>query len=101
MVHQGPTRRWVTAGFLLTTLVLVALVPGRSSGQSLGAIQNKIGSTRAKLERARARYLLLRKKLARAQALLAKRLVEIYKSDQPDLVTVLLESDGFEDLLVR
>jgi murein DD-endopeptidase MepM/ murein hydrolase activator NlpD len=141
----------------LTTLVLVALVPGRSSGQSLGAIQNQIQSTRAKLghargreqvltsdisalssrirslqgeiaglrrresraqtvlearraelarvrvryERERARYLLLRKKLARAQALLAKRLVEIYKSDQPDLVTVLLESDGFEDLLVR
>jgi murein DD-endopeptidase MepM/ murein hydrolase activator NlpD len=147
----------VTAGFLLTTLVLVALVPGRSSGQSLGDIQNRIGSTRAKLqhargreqvltsdisalssrirslqgeiaglrrresraqtmldsrraelarvrvryERERARYLLLRKKLARAQVLLAKRLVEIYKSDQPDLVTVLLESDGFEDLLVR
>jgi len=37
----------------------------------------------------------------RYQGLLAKRLVQIYKSDQPDLVTVLLESDGFQDLLVR
>jgi murein DD-endopeptidase MepM/ murein hydrolase activator NlpD len=157
MVHQGPTRRWATAGLLLITLVLVALVPGRSSGQSLGVIQNKIQSTRGELEHARgreqvlttdisalssrirslqgqiaglrrresraqtildarraelarvrvryererARYLLLRKKLVRAQGLLAQRLVEIYKSDQPDLVTVLLESDGFEDLLVR
>jgi murein DD-endopeptidase MepM/ murein hydrolase activator NlpD len=157
MVHRRLTPRWVTAALLLALLVLVALVPGRSSGQSLGALQNKITSTRSKLEHARgresvlttdisalssrirslqgqiaglrkrearaqttldarraelaqvraryerehARYVLLRKKLARAQGLLAQRLVEIYKSDQPDLVTVLLESDGFEDLLVR
>jgi murein DD-endopeptidase MepM/ murein hydrolase activator NlpD len=32
---------------------------------------------------------------------LAERLVEIYKSDSPDLVTVVLNSDGFNDLLVR
>ena len=49
-----------------------------------------------------ARYLrLLRKKLQRAQGVLATRLVEIYKSDQPDCVTVVLEADGFNDLLVR
>ena len=36
----------------------------------------------------------------RAQAL-SQRLVEIYKSDEPDSLTVVLEADGFEDLLER
>src|SRR6266498_840019 len=55
MVKETLTRRWTAALLLLATLVLVALVPGRSSGQSLGAIQGKIQSTRAKLEHARGR----------------------------------------------
>ena len=38
---------------------------------------------------------------SRAQGVLAERLVEIYKADQPDCVSVILESDGFNDLLVR
>ena len=33
--------------------------------------------------------------------LLEERLVAIYKSDSPDVVTVVLEPDGFEDLLER
>ena len=33
--------------------------------------------------------------------MLAERLIEIYKSDPPDFVTVVLNSDGFNDLLVR
>ena len=37
----------------------------------------------------------------RTQGVLARRLVAIYKSDPPDLATVLLESDGFSDLLTR
>jgi murein DD-endopeptidase MepM/ murein hydrolase activator NlpD len=32
---------------------------------------------------------------------LAARLIEIYKADQPDMLSVILESDGFNDLLVR
>jgi hypothetical protein len=32
---------------------------------------------------------------------LSRRLVAIYKSDAPDLTTVLLEADGFSDLLTR
>ena len=43
----------------------------------------------------------LRRKLRRAQGVLAARLVEIYKADQPDMLSVILESDGFNDLLVR
>jgi murein DD-endopeptidase MepM/ murein hydrolase activator NlpD len=157
MAEKGFTRRLVIAALLGATLLLVALAPAHSRGQSLGEIQQKISSTRSKLEHARgreqvlttdisalsgrirtlegqiaayqrkearaegvlevrqaqlakiraryerehARFLILKKKLAKAQGLLARRLVAIYKADQPDLVTVLLESDGFEDLLVR
>jgi murein DD-endopeptidase MepM/ murein hydrolase activator NlpD len=38
---------------------------------------------------------------ARAESVLAKQLVNTYESDQPDLVTVILESNGFQDLLER
>ena len=39
--------------------------------------------------------------LRRSQGVLAERLIEIYKADQPDMLSVILESDGFNDLLVR
>ena len=67
----------------------------------LDARRAELAKVRVRYEREHARYLLLQKKLARAQGVLAQRLVAIYKADQPDLVTVLLESNGFEDLLVR
>jgi murein DD-endopeptidase MepM/ murein hydrolase activator NlpD len=53
------------------------------------------------LRRERLRLARLRARLAEARAALSKRLVELYKADQPDLVTVVLESDGFADLLER
>jgi peptidoglycan DL-endopeptidase CwlO len=43
----------------------------------------------------------LRAKLVAGRALLAKRLVALYKDDQPDMVTVVLEAHGFTDLLDR
>ena len=43
----------------------------------------------------------LRKELRRSQGVLAERLIQIYKADQPDMMSVILESDGFNDLLVR
>ncbi len=44
---------------------------------------------------------LLRARLARARTSLARQLVSGYESDQPDLVSVVLESHGFNDLLER
>ncbi len=71
-------------------------------------VANTLVARRAQLERVRARYLVeheryvrLRKKLHRAQGVLATRLVAIYKADQPDFVSVVLEADGFRDMLVR
>jgi len=53
------------------------------------------------LRRERLRLARLRARLAEARKALAARLVELYKADDPDLVTVVLESDGFADLLER
>src|SRR5215208_5494451 len=53
------------------------------------------------LRRERLRLARLRARLAEARTALSKRLVELYKADQPDLVTVVLEADGFADLLER
>jgi murein DD-endopeptidase MepM/ murein hydrolase activator NlpD len=71
-------------------------------------LQRRLDVRRARLARVRARYerehekfVRLRRKLRRAQGVLAERLIEIYKSDQPDMLSVILESDGFNDLLVR
>ena len=60
----------------------------------LARIQEDLRRERLRLQRLRAR-------LAEARTALSKRLVELYKADQPDLVTVVLESDGFADLLER
>jgi peptidoglycan DL-endopeptidase CwlO len=55
----------------------------------------------ADLRAERARLLRLRKRLVVTRRQLARRLVELYRSDQPDLVTVVLKSDGFAELLER
>jgi murein DD-endopeptidase MepM/ murein hydrolase activator NlpD len=71
-------------------------------------LQTKLDAKRAELaeiqedlRRERLKLARLRDRLARARVLLANRLVEIYKSDAPDVVTVVLEADGFRDLLER
>jgi peptidoglycan DL-endopeptidase CwlO len=68
---------------------------------TLDARRAELARVRARYEAEHARYVRLRKELDKAQKALAARLVAIYKSDQPDLLTVVMESDGFEDLLVR
>ena len=67
----------------------------------LDARQRELASLRDRLERARDRLARLREQLAIAERALAKRLVEIYKADEPDALTVVLEDDGFADLLER
>jgi murein DD-endopeptidase MepM/ murein hydrolase activator NlpD len=71
-------------------------------------IQTDLDAKRAELERLRTdlrnervRLVRLRKRLAATRAMLQVRLVEIYKAEPPDLVTVILNSDGFADLLER
>jgi murein DD-endopeptidase MepM/ murein hydrolase activator NlpD len=68
---------------------------------TLAAKRAQLERVRVRYEKEHERYLRLRRKLHRAQNVLAARLVAIYKSDQPDFVTVVLEADGFRDMLVR
>ena len=68
---------------------------------SLDRQKAKLLEVRNKLEEARDRLERLRSQLATARKVLAARLVEIYKADAPDALTVILEADGFGDLLER
>lgn len=56
---------------------------------------------RTQLRRERARLVRLRKRLAETRAVLSNRLVEIYKAQKPDVISVILNSDGFADLIER
>ena len=55
----------------------------------------------AELEKAQNRLEILRAHLRRSITILEDRLVEIYKSGNPDLITVLLNADGFDDMVER
>jgi murein DD-endopeptidase MepM/ murein hydrolase activator NlpD len=68
---------------------------------SLDRQQAELLEVRNSLEEARDRLERLRRRLATARKVLAARLVEIYKADAPDALTVVLEADGFGDLLER
>ncbi len=66
-----------------------------ASGQERSAaLAEKLGAAETELTATQAR-------LDRAQAVLAERLVEIYKSSDTSSVDVLLDADGFEDLATR
>ena len=67
----------------------------------LDAKRAELESLRTELRTERARLARLRKKLVRDRAMLRTRLVEIYKAGKPDLITVVLNSDGFADLIER
>ncbi len=74
----------------------------------LTQVQSELDGARAQLEKVRDDLEVARDELAKARAKLkasraglADRLVELYKADQPDALTVVLEADGFADLLER
>lgn len=60
----------------------------------LNKIQSELRFQRARMARLRARLIVARRTLS-------TRLVELYQSDRPDLITVLLNSKGFADLIER
>jgi murein DD-endopeptidase MepM/ murein hydrolase activator NlpD len=61
----------------------------------------ELENLRSDLRSERARVVRLRARLDETRKLLRLRLVEIYKAEPPDVVTVVLNSDGFADLLER
>jgi peptidoglycan hydrolase CwlO-like protein len=84
-------------------------------GQSVSALQRQVGRLQADLDAKRAELLKLqaqlaaaRKRLAQleaaevhAESVLSQQLVGSYETDRPDLVSVVLESTGFPNLLER
>jgi murein DD-endopeptidase MepM/ murein hydrolase activator NlpD len=80
---------------------------GRLEGQQaeaqadLDAKRAELSHIQRELRAERRRLVRLRARLAQARAALAQRLVELYQADKPDIVTVILSSKGFTDLLER
>ena len=81
----------------------IALVQSREAELQAELAQDRarLITAQAALEREQRLLNLLRARLARARRLLARQLVSSYESDSPDLVSVVLESNGFNDLLER
>ena len=80
----------------------------RQAQRRLRVVESDLDAKRDELVRARDRLEVARDRLERARSqlrvargALADRLVELYKADEPDALTVVLEADGFADLLER
>jgi murein DD-endopeptidase MepM/ murein hydrolase activator NlpD len=69
--------------------------------EDLDARRAELVQTQKDLRSERARLARLRARLAEGRKILSRRLAELYKADKPDLMTVVLNSDGFADLLER
>jgi|tagenome__1003787_1003787.scaffolds.fasta_scaffold20986972_1 murein DD-endopeptidase MepM/ murein hydrolase activator NlpD len=67
--------------------------------ESLNQKQAELYATQDKLEKAKSRLAQLKLYLARAEKVLGQRLVQMYKDGEPDALTVILDSNGFTDLL--
>ena len=69
-----------------------------------GSLQQKraeVQRVQDRLEVVQDRLVRLRARVSEATKVLSTRLVEVYKDDEPDVLTVILESDGFTDMLDR
>ncbi|MGI8460784.1 MAG: murein hydrolase activator EnvC family protein [Solirubrobacterales bacterium] len=64
-------------------------------------VLNELEATRSRLGSARERLGALRARYHRSIGVLETRLIAIYKQDEPDALTVILNSDGFDDMLER
>jgi murein DD-endopeptidase MepM/ murein hydrolase activator NlpD len=76
--------------------------------RQIARLQADLQAKEAELIRLKIELTLARNRLAQlesfdahAESVLSKELVNRYESDQPDLVTVVLEANGFQDLLER
>ena len=65
----------------------------------LDADRARLATLREELRAERRRVVRLRARLREARQILSARLVELYQTPQPDLVTVIMRAKGFADLL--
>jgi murein DD-endopeptidase MepM/ murein hydrolase activator NlpD len=64
-------------------------------------VQAELEEVQARLREEEARLDSLRGELHHSLGVLRNRLVAIYKSDEPDMLTVILDANGFDDLIER
>jgi murein DD-endopeptidase MepM/ murein hydrolase activator NlpD len=64
-------------------------------------VQEQLDRTKAELKADKARLKLLRARLKRSLRVLRERLVSIYETSQPDAVSIILNSKGFNDMMNR
>jgi septal ring factor EnvC (AmiA/AmiB activator) len=105
---QSQARSLVASVQLRTAELQEAAGRAAAAARRQEALEAQLAEGRARLVRLKAAAFAAHQRLLAAQAhyrrsqhQLSKRLVAIYKSGTPDLVTVLLEADGFSDLLTR
>jgi septal ring factor EnvC (AmiA/AmiB activator) len=79
----------------------IQLVQSREAAVRTELASDEADLARVQLElvRERRRLALLRRRLAFARMLLSRQLVSSYEGDKPDLVSVVLNADGFNNLL--
>jgi septal ring factor EnvC (AmiA/AmiB activator) len=65
----------------------------------LDADRAKLAAIRSELRGQRRRVVRLRARLREARTVLASRLVQLYQTPRPDVITVVMKSRGFADLL--
>src|SRR6478609_7458815 len=73
----------------------------RAAESDLSAKRDELYKIQDDLRTQRRRLVRLKARLAQARAALAQRLTELYQADAPDLVTVVMSSKGFSQLLER
>jgi murein DD-endopeptidase MepM/ murein hydrolase activator NlpD len=69
--------------------------------RDLDAKRAELEQVRSELRAERARLVRLQARLREARSVLARRLVEIFKAERPDILTVVLGSSDFADLVER
>jgi murein DD-endopeptidase MepM/ murein hydrolase activator NlpD len=105
---RGQINRLESRAGVLTSTISRQTARIRTLQRRQNVLETDLARKRAELERIqeelrrqRARLARLRARLARSRVVLGRRLVEIYQADRPDIITVVLNSRGFADLLER
>jgi hypothetical protein len=79
----------------------ISLVQGREAAvrTALAGDRAQLARVATALQKQRARLRVLQARLARARLLLSRQLLSSYEGDRPDLVSVVLDAHGFNNLL--
>jgi septal ring factor EnvC (AmiA/AmiB activator) len=105
---RGQARQLVSTVQIRTAQFHAAAGDAAAAGRRLAGVEAELATGRVKVARLEQRVAVANARLRVAQAhfqreqdKLASRLVAIYKSDSPDITSLLLNSTSFSDLLTR